>query len=90
MANLGSIPPWVLAGGAQLMRALLETSGVSNMAGFGDPERLDLLAGTLAPVGLALAPVIYAAEGVDVQPLPTPEQLSELIGPTTEREDPQP
>jgi hypothetical protein len=90
LANLGSLPPWVLAGGAQFARVLLASSGVDSLPGVrsqpvnqereGD-EELDQLAAVMAPMGIALAPMIYALGGFDVPPLPSPEDLSALQGP---------
>jgi hypothetical protein len=63
-ATLAELPPDTLAVGAKLARHLLDAAGVGKM--IGGPERLDLLAGTMAPFGLAMFPMLVAMGAVEV------------------------
>jgi hypothetical protein len=63
-ATLAELSPDTLAVGAKLARHLLDAAGVGKM--IGGPERLDLLAGILAPFGLAMFPMLVALGMVEV------------------------
>lgn len=73
MSTLAGMPIDALVSGAQIARVTMAATGVGEMLG---PERIDLLAGILAPVGIGLVPMLLALNGIDPSSL-VPKPLDE-------------